>query len=155
MTDYNMDNYSAYADDSGKSDPNNINAKVKCLYDEFTLTAELAVNDELLMHNLPEGARIIDAYIHSDQLGTTGILDLGLKAYTNKDGSSVSEDSDALVASADAGGQAVLGKMAAGAAGASAEIGKGGAQVFLTCTEASDAGIGDKVRAAVFYLLDC
>lgn len=149
-----MDNYSAFADDNGKADPHNINARVKCLYDEFTLTAELAVNDELLMHKLPEGARIIDAYIHSDQLGTTGILDLGLKAYTDKDGNTVSEDSDALVASADAGGQAVLAKMAAGAAGASAEIGYGGAQAFLICTEASDAGIGDTVRAAIFYLLD-
>jgi hypothetical protein len=154
MAEFNMDNYSAYADDSGKATPNEVNARVKCLIDEYTLLAELSVNDELLLHKLPEGAKIIDAILDSDQLGTTGILDLGLKAYTNKAGSSVAEDADALIASADAGGQAVKAKMAAGAAGFGAEIGKGGAQPFVTCTEASDAGTGDTIRVVILYSLD-
>lgn len=149
-----MDNYNAIQVNDTKVDPSMQNAKKKVVFDEYVLLAELAVNDELLMNKIPEGAIILDAgcFIPTT-LGATGIIDMGLKAHVDKDGSAVAEDSDSLIQQADGGGQAVYDKSGIGAVGIGKKIGKGGAQPFLICTELSAAGTGIKISAYVEYML--
>ena len=123
--------------------------KVKMLFDEFVLTAEIDTPDKLYMcHKLPAGAIVIDAAIIAPSLGTTGILQLGHSA------NGVDNlDVDAFVQSADAGGQAVIAKPAAGAAG----IGKKftvETEIQISCTEITQAGIGDTVKCYILYVLD-
>ena len=153
MTTLFMDEFDEFQNNDGKADPGKVNAKLRIIVDEITLAADGAINDEILMSKIPEGARIVDAYIRSDDLGAAGILDFGLKAHTNKAGDAVSEDQDSLVQQADAGGQAVLKRALLGCVGIGLEIGVGGAQPFLKFTEASDAGVGDTIQAVVIYSL--
>lgn len=123
--------------------------KVKMVYDEFVLTAELGTSDKLYMgHKLPKGALVIDAAIIAPSLGTTGIIQLGHSA----NGVDLL-DVDAFVQTADAGGQAVIAKPAAGAAG----IGKkfsAETEIQISCTEVTQAGIGLTVKCYILYVLD-
>ena len=93
MATFNMDNYAAITDSEVKVGPSKQNARVKCIIDEYTLGAELAINDELLLNKIPESAILVDAYVWIPaSLGTTGIVSMGLKAYTDLDGNTVAED---------------------------------------------------------------
>jgi len=153
MTIFNMDNFKTTSVDEKKIGPSKFNGEVHTIMDEFTLTAEMAIGDEYLMPFIPETALILDAYIRVPaSLGTTGKLDMGLKAHVDLGGVAVVEDIDSLVFDADAGGQAVLQRSALNAALLS-QIGLGGAQPFLRASEASDVGIGLKIQATVRYLL--
>lgn len=72
----------------------------------------LAVNDTITGPVLPAGARVIDAAVKVNaSLGTGGILDFGHLA--SAEGNEAA-DQDAFVQQADAGGAAVLAKMAIG-----------------------------------------
>ena len=103
MADLNMDNYAIKLADN-KVDPSKQNAKKKAVYDKYTLLAELAVNDELPMNLIPEGALILDAGVKiGATLGASGILDMGLKSYVNRAGTTVAEDQDSLIQQADGG----------------------------------------------------
>ena len=63
MATFNMDNYAAITDSEVKVGPSKQNARVKCIIDEYTLGAELAINDELLLNKIPESAILVDAYV--------------------------------------------------------------------------------------------
>lgn len=154
MADFNMDNLESISVDERKIGPAKQNARVKCVMDEFTLTAEMASGDEYLMVKIPETAIILDAYIKIPvSLGTSGKLDMGLKAHIDLDGNAIAEDLDALVFDADAGGQAVLKRSDLTSVALLRQIGKGGAQPFLRASELSDVGDGLKIQAVVTYLL--
>lgn len=124
--------------------------KVKCLYDSYTLpTAVIDVGDVVKLGalKLPKGAKVVDATIACASLGTTGILKLGYEA-NGVD----SADDDAFIASADAGGQAIMAKPAAGAAGIFKTLGAE-TQVVLGCSEISTNN-DVKIEVAVFYIVD-
>jgi len=152
MSDDNMNAYEEIANGSGQSDPGN-HGKVRASYDELDLTENVvAIGDKLSMPLIPEGARIIDAWIKSDNLGTAGIFDMGLDAHVDRDGDTVADDADSLVSDADAGGQAVFQRAGLGNVGIGKLIGKGGAQPYLIATEATNAALGDRIRACVLYI---
>jgi hypothetical protein len=124
--------------------------KVKCLFDSYTLPAGVIdVGDVVKLGGLklPQGARVVDATIACASLGTTGILKLGYEA----NGVDVADD-DAFIASADAGGQAVFAKPAAGAAGMFKRF-TAETQVVLGCSEISTNN-NVEIKVAVFYVLD-
>jgi hypothetical protein len=151
----NGDNYGANLDNfpPEKIAPSKINNEMGVLTEEITLAAELAVNDEVLGPFIPEGAKIIDAYVKIDSsTGAGGIVDLGYKAGLDRDGNAVGEDQNALVDQADAGGQAVLERADQDSAGIGLIVGKGGLQSFLKCTEATTTGTGVKVSYAISYI---
>ena len=78
-------------------------------YDLDDLGVVLAIGDTIDGPTLPKGARVLDAAIKiSASLGTGGIIDFG---HLVSDDAVETADQDAFVAQADAGGQAVLGKM--------------------------------------------
>lgn len=151
-----------------KSSPGQYNCKVKVLKMKKNLDVIVAINDEIDGLKLPEGALVLDAYIKiASTAGTTGIFDLGLRAGFVQDESLEGhlalevpyvEDPNGLVQAADAGGQAVLKRAAAASIMGESlgKVGKGGLQVFATCTEATQDTVANPAQfeAAVIYSLE-
>ena len=141
-----------------KADPSEVDSRVKCIhekYDMADLGAILANGDEILGPKLPEGAKIVDATLKIDRsLGGTGLLDFGLKEYTNKAKVVVPEDQNALVNQANGAGQAVLKRAdVTSLVGIGQDIGLGGAQIFVKVTAPST--VTDAViEMFVFYMLE-
>lgn len=125
-----------------------LNGRVKTMFDEIVLAAELAANDEINLYKLPAGARVIEAMIVSPSLGATGILQLGHRANAE-----LAEDADAFIASADAGGQAVKAQMPAGSAGLLKKF-ESETQIYSKCTELSAAGTGLTIKFLISYVVD-
>ena len=124
--------------------------KVKCIYDTYTLpTAVIDVGDIVKVGGvkLPKGARVVDATIACASLGTTGILSLGYAA-NGVDAAAA----DAFIASADAGGQAVFAKPAAGATGMFKKF-AADTQIVIGCSEISTNN-NVEIKVAVFYVID-
>lgn len=155
-------------DPAQKVEPGEYNSRMKSLVLRADLDSDYAVNDEILGNLIPEGAKILDAYVRTTgTLGTTGIFDFGLKAGEVYDEDSseedkleaFSEDQNALVNQADGGGQAVfkradvnsvfLGSM-------KKKVGKGGLRPFIKFTEATTAlgTTAQELEAVVFYSLE-
>lgn len=125
---------------SEKIAPGDANGFLYHAYDEVTLLAELAVNDIIRTGIVvPAGARVVEAYVISPSLGATGILQLGTAA-----------DPDALIAAADAGGQAIKAMSDAGAADLEVKLAVD-TNYQLKCTEVSASGTGKKIQVAVIY----
>lgn len=142
-----------------KADPTEINARVKCIHEVYLMNAIIATNDEIDMPSIPEGALVKSAAILIDgSTGAGGIFDLGLRAFTDLDENAVVEDSNSLVQAADAGGQAVNKRDAAASILGSilGKIGKGGAQLFATCTEATTTTVATPRTIEIFveYMLE-
>jgi hypothetical protein len=121
-----------------------VSGKVRMCFDSFTCAQDVyAIADTIDMgKSLPIGARIVDAVVISESLGTTGIFDLGIK----------SGDVDYFVAGVDAGGQVDKQRMAS-----EAGLLVQGAAVIQPCikfTEASDAADGKIIQMAIFYVLE-
>lgn len=143
MATLNADNYAKIIAVPAEQIPTgDVSGKVRCAYDEITLSAELAVNDLInVCAPIPAYARIVDAVVIAPSLGATGILDLG-----------IASDQNYFVDQADAGGQAVKKSMAseAGLMVQSANI----LQPQLKCTEVSAAGTGKKIQVMIKYILE-
>lgn len=127
--------------DGSKIPYGEVGGEVKVAYDEYICTQNVyAIGDKIMTSiKLPAGARVLYAKVCSESLGTAGIMDFGTEA-----------DQDALVVSADAGGQAVAKD------GAGVDINKKLAvatEYQLEFTEASDAALGKKISASVLYTL--
>jgi len=130
-------------------DTGEYSGKVRSLYDSYVFPANaFSASDNIVLQSLPKGARVVDAIVKAPSLGTTGIFSLGYFA-NGVD----SEDLDAFVVSADAGGQAVLAKMPAGAAGAFKKF-EAETSLVLDCTEVTQAAAGLKIEVVVLYVLD-
>lgn len=133
--------------------PGEQNGRVKGNYDSYSLGGSvIANNDEIESIKIPEGAIIVDAWLKSPSMGATGIFNLGLRAFEDADEASVAEDADGLVQAADAGGQAVMKRADLTSALIGKKVGKGGARVFVQCSEVTVATSG-KVEWFVDYLL--
>lgn len=123
----------------------------RILFDSHTFAAAVnPIADVIKIGKLPKGARVLEAVVSSQSLGTTGILNLGWAA--SADGLEAASAAG-FITGADAGGQAVKALMAAGAAGLgkkfAAEV-----DVQLVLTEATDGALGDSVSVWIEYILD-
>lgn len=170
MTAFNDVNYAQSQDNwpPKKVAPGEKNTRVKCLSLRYNINSNLSINDTIEGEFLPEGAKVVEALMKiSGSLGTAGIFTLGLRAGQVYDDASTNEDKletfsadpDALVGSVDAGGQAALVRSAAGQAflgGFEKKVGKGGLQVYATCTEAPTSADSTprELEAHVFYTLE-
>ncbi len=122
--------------------------KVRVAYDSYVFpAAAFASGDKIELMKLPKGAKVVNAFVKSPSLGTTGIFDLGYKA----NGVDVA-DSDAFVLAADAGGQAVFKRMST-EAGSFKEFSVE-TTVELTSTEITTAAAALTIEVAVFYVLE-
>jgi len=143
-----------------KVEPNELNNQLDCLSEELTLEAELAVGDEIVGPILPEGVKVIDAYITvNGSTGGGGIFELGHKegfvlgeSTSENANLAIGEDSNAFVQAANAGGQPVLERSGPDSVGIFLKPGKGGLQTFIRCTEATDAAIGVRIGWQITYI---
>lgn len=139
---------------SSKIPAGEVKGGVKVLYDSHTFAASVnAIGQTILIGSLlPKGARVVNAWVKSPSLGTTGILSFGWQA--SADAVEAADADGFLVAtSIDAGGQAVLGTPTLASAG----IGKqfaAAVQPYLIFTEASDVAIGLTIQACIEYVMD-
>ena len=126
--------------------------RVRVLKDSFLMSAIINNGDEIAFEFLPEGAKIIDAEMRQDKtLGAGCTLQLGLKAYSDQDGSAVSEASDSLIAAAAATSSQKL--QMANEAGYGSEIGSGKAQVFATIAGANTTATDALIEILVKYIV--
>ena len=126
---------------SEKIEKGEVAGRKRLQFDKKTLDSALAVNDEILIGKLPPNSIVVDAKIKIDKsLGATGIFELGHKANSSGD----SEDSDAFVVGADAGGQAALQGPSELATGIHKRF-DSETQIFLKCTEVMDGSVLDGI----------
>lgn len=151
-----------------KTDPTEVNARMKQVTIKYLINSNLAVNDEILGSLIPENAKILDAVVRiSASTGGGGIFNFGLKAGQIIDADSsnedkleaYAEDEDALVQASDAGGQAVFKRAQLGSIflnGMNKRVGKGGLQPFVKCTESPTTADVTPVEleATVYYSLE-
>jgi hypothetical protein len=142
MAVFNALNYAkAYVNvPSEKIAPGEVGGELQVAYDEYTFTANAAVNDVIRLGiKIPAGARIHEAVVIAPSLGTTGTFALGTASNTTS-----------LIAAANAGGQAVKALTPAGAADLGKELSE---DTFyqLTCTVATTAAAGLKIQVWVIY----
>jgi len=154
MANFNGSNYAkTIAVPSQKVSPGEVNGRIKWLYESYTCTQDVyAIGDKILGPKLPEGAKVVDALVHSDSLGTVGILDLGWEASVDLDGNTLAADPNGLISGADAGGAAVHKAMST-EAGFMQSFGQA-TQVEAIFTEASDGADTDTIQFAVAYVID-
>lgn len=94
MATFNAAGYAqSQVDGPSKADPGLKNARVKTIIDEYTLLADLAVDDVIQSFSIPAKAKVINAYIALPaSLGGSCTLDLGWLASEDDD---ISEAADA------------------------------------------------------------
>lgn len=155
MTTYVGDNRTAYNVTVPKTQvpPGDFVGKLKCSYDEFTLSTSVlySIGDLIELGNIPAGARIHDVVCIAEDMGATGILEVGTLT-----------DPDRYLEVVDAGGQDGGQKM-------SSLIFTGGAKpvgafekltvdtvIYARFTEASanPATNAAKIQLAVYYSMD-
>lgn len=132
-------------------DAKSFGGRIRALYDEFTVTAALALNDKIYMGRLPKGAKIIEVVLASTDLGSTGDVDVG---YEYVDSASGTSDPDAFLDGVDVNAAAVTHVMSAKAnmAGFGVEM-AGEAYALITMSEASDATSGT-IKLCIYYTID-
>lgn len=123
----------------------------RILFDSHTFAAAVnAIGDVIKIGKLPKGARVLEAVVFSDSLGTTGILDFGWAA--SADGLEIA-DPNGFISGADAGGQAVKALSSNASVGLAKKF-AAEVEIQLVLTEATDGALGDSVKAWVEYILD-
>lgn len=133
--------------------------RVRVLYDKFTFTAALTTADVLYMGGkLPKGARVLDCYLKSSDLGTTGDVNVGWLASEELSGGSPVEvaDADGFFAALDVNAVAIKTSMIANAVGNIATVMKkfnAAVQPVIVPTENTTATSGD-IEIAIVYVID-
>lgn len=116
--------------------------KVKIAYDSITFDNNVvATTDVIYLMKLPAGAKIVDAILKCEDLGTTGVVDVGF--------SSGSE----LFASADVKAAAIASHLAAGSSAHLSTL-TAEKQVTAKFSEATDAALNKTLQLVVFYVVE-
>jgi len=125
--------------------------RMRVAHDELTFTAELTTSDSLKMMELPSGAKLYDAEISTDDLGTTGILDVGWEA--SSEGGEVA-DPNGLYAALDvkAAANARL-KMVNSVAGFLKQFTEK-VRIVIVPSESTDVATGQTLKLTVWYVVD-
>ena len=154
MSTFYMDNYTSalITKPSGRYPKGEMLGKRRNIIDRKTLvdaagTAGLDVDDVIYGPIIPADSIMVELEAHIDKsLGATGIFKIGHTGYTHSEstGTDLAADDDAFIATLDAGGQAALGVMAAGAAGKFLRF-EEESQVIITCIEVMDDTVIDGI----------
>jgi len=119
---------------------------------KHTFDGEPSLNDVIKMIKLPKGAKVIEAIVHSPDLGTVGVLKLGYSASAN---GALLGDNDAFIPSIDVTAAVSGLKMSAqvaGLAGRGLELTEEVDVEFLVST-ATDAADGLVINLELHYVL--
>jgi hypothetical protein len=125
--------------------------RMRIAHDTITFTAELTTSDSLKMMELPSGAKIYDAEVNSDDLGTTGVLDIGWEA--SSEGGEAA-DPNGLYAALDVATAAVARqKMANSVAGYLKQFTEK-VRIAIVPSTSTDAATGQTLNLTVWYTVD-
>jgi hypothetical protein len=123
------------------------NNRLHCQYDEFIVSAVIATTDVIYGPKIPAGARLHEVVLSCEDLGTTGVMQVG-HLITSAD----AEDLNAFLDAVDVNAAAITAKM-------SDEVNIVGllkkyeveTQVVITCTTATTVTAGEKIKLAIYY----
>lgn len=133
--------------------------RMRVLYDKFTFSAVLTTTDKLYMGGkLPKGARIIECYVKSSDLGSTGDVNIGWEASEELSNGTTVEaaDPDGFFAALDVNAAALKTSMIASSFGNIASLMKklaGAVQPVIVPTEDTTATSGS-LEVAIVYVID-
>ena len=113
--------------------------RVHVAYDEYTTVGVIETADNIAMMKIPAGARIIEAKMVHEDLGGSGVLELGITG-----------DVDYLLAAVAVNGVGVA--RSATEAGIMEKLTEE-KQLYITCTN-NTATSGKKVQVVVSYVID-
>lgn len=124
------------------------NSKIHRSYDSITFAAELTTSDALYMQKIPAGAKLVGAKVWSDDLGTTGLLNVG---WTASDDAGEAADADGIFAALNVKAAAnVAVEMPHGSAGFNKDFAEE-VQVVIVPTENTDAATGLQLHLEILY----
>lgn len=139
---------------SEKANNGEIGGRVRVIYDQFALSADLASTDVIEMGGLiPAGARVLDVVLAATDLDASGgTLDVGWKV--SADGVEVA-DPDGFIANADVATAADVFKMSDNLAFGAGQFKKfsSAVQPIVTVDGDTDATSGT-IALAIYYILD-
>jgi len=124
--------------------------RMRIAHDQFTLTSVLALNDEIIMMELPAGAKVYEAELSSDDLGTTGDLDVGWAA--SAEGGEAA-DQDGLFAAIDVNAAAVARLKILNSVPGFLKRFSEKVAIKIKATEATTAAVGD-IKLTIWYVVD-
>lgn len=136
---------------SEKAPANKWGARLRCVYDTYALSADLAAGDKIYMGKLPKGARVIDVQCSfADLDGSGGTIDIGYE-YNASGESALTDDLDAFGVDIDVTSAASYTMAAEGAnlAGVGYEI-EGDADIVVSIDGDTDATSGT-IKLCVIY----
>ncbi len=134
------------------NDHGEIGGRKRAIYAEYVFTALLATADSLRMCKIPKGARVLDVSLKADDLGTTGVVDVGWEA---SDDAVEAADQDGFLAAIDVNAAALTSNMSAKVPFSAGYLKKFSSEVWLTikATTATTATSGT-VQVIVEYVID-
>jgi hypothetical protein len=134
-----------------KIDASDAGGRVRCIYDTFTLTADLAAADVIkLGSKIPAGARVVGGYLHTADLdGSGGTICLGYAA--SADGAEGADD-DAFINDLDVTSAAYTNFHTAPLVGLGKKF-AGACDLQLSTVGDTDATTG-AISVFLFYTLD-
>lgn len=135
---------------SEKAPVNKWGGNVRCMYDTYALSADLASGDKIYLGKLKKGDRVLDVVIaFSDLDGSGGTVDVGYE-YNATGESSLTDDLDAFLADVDVTSAGTVGMLEqANMAGFGYEV-EGDADIVATIDGDTDATSGT-IKLLVIY----
>lgn len=134
---------------SEKAPINKWGGNIRCMYDTYAISADVASGDKLYMGKLPKGARVLDVILaFADLDGSGGTLDVGYEY--NATGNTLTDDLDAFLADVDVTSAGTVGMIEQGnMVGFGYEI-EGDADIVITFDGDTDATSGT-IKLLVLY----
>lgn len=135
---------------SEKAPANKWNSRVRCMYDTYALSADLASGDKIYLGKLKKGDRVLDVIVaFADLDGSGGTIDVGYE-YNAVGESSLTDDPDAFLADVDVTSAGTVGMIEQGnMVGFGYEI-EGDADIVITTDGDTDATSGT-IKLLVIY----
>lgn len=127
----------------GKAGVGDMNSHIKQLFEVYTPVANVITSgDTIYCGKVPKGARIVGGALNVEDQGTTGGFSLGTAA-----------DPDGIVTALTCTTAAGDRKTADGILVNGDKVTED-TEIYMTCTATTDASLGKKVRATVFFVKD-
>lgn len=137
----------------------------RVMYDSYSYATNSTLSDVIKFGFLPKGARVINAYVKTNDWGSAGKIDLGWAASAELDsaGSAVEAASSTGFFSAlsvqSTGGQAVDAKLGPAVDGVAAPAGilksfNAAVQIQAVVNEASNVGTGATIAVVIEYVVE-
>jgi len=134
-----------------KAEIGDIGGRIRFLKLEHAFEADvLSIADTVKLAKLPKGARVVDWFLYSASLGTTGIFNFGWAASTD---ATEAADADGFAATLDAGGQAVNHRALGGVVGLNKKF-EAAVDVQIAFTEATNGASADALKGYIAYVID-